>query len=164
MLTELHKRASDLGFALALVFILQTSNARVDDYQKRFAGESNPVRKAKIMQKLGDSEFDLLRQQVDAGDLDPALRTLTDYRDECISTHQSLKATGVDAEQKPSGFKELEFSVSENLGRLREILAGMPKDEQKRFNEIRSNLVELDRQLILELFPRQSKSGPKKSL
>jgi hypothetical protein len=158
---EPHKGVALTGMALLLILALQAAQGRVDDYEKRFAGESNPVRKAKIMQKLGDSQFDLLRQQVDAGDLDPALQTLTSYRDECVTAHQSLKSTGVDAEQKPSGFKELEFSLRENLGRLHEILSGIPKNEQKRFLELRTSLDELDRQLISELFPRQSKSAAK---
>lgn len=150
-------RVAHAALALAVLMQAQASKARVDEYRARFIAESNPVRKAKIIERLGDLQFDLVRQQMDAGDVDGAVRTLTDYHDECLATHQALKGAVSDPERKPSGFKELEFSVRENVSRMREIMTGLPKDEQDRFAPIRADLEELNRQLILELFPRQSK-------
>jgi len=152
-------RAAQAGLALALLMQAQASRGRVEEYKARFIAESSPVRKARIIEKLGDAQFDFVRQRLDAGDVDGALRTLTDYHDECLATHQALKGAVSDPERKPSGFKELELSVRENLSRLREIMTGLPKEEQDRFAPIRSDLDELNRQLILELFPRQPKSS-----
>jgi hypothetical protein len=42
-------------------------------------------------------------------------------------------------------------------------MAGLPKDDQKRFTEIRNELQGLDHQLILELFPRQTKPPGKET-
>ena len=156
-------RGARFGLALALVMPPQAQHARFAEYKARFDRESDPVRKAKLIEKLGDFEFDQIRQQVEAGDIDESVGTLTGYRDECSSLHKSLRATGVDPEQKPSGFKQLEFSVRESLTRLQDIMAGLPKDDQKRFVEIRNELEGLDHQLIQELFPRQLKAPGKDS-
>jgi hypothetical protein len=158
---KLVMRGARFGLALALVVPAQVQRDRFEEYKARFDKESDPVRKAKLIEKLGDFQFDQIRQQVEAGDIDQSLGTLTGYRDECASLHKSLRATGVDPEQKPSGFKQLEFSVRESLTRLKDIMAGLPKDDQNRFVGIRSELEGLDHQLILELFPRQSKTPGK---
>jgi hypothetical protein len=159
----LHICAAEAGVALALMLTAQVQQGRLEEYKARYERESDPVHKAKLVEKLGDYQFNEIRQQVQAGQFDQGLRTLEAYRDECSSTHQSLKATHADAEKKPSGFKELEFSVRENLNRLREVLVDVPKDQQARFLDIRAELEELNRQLIVELFPHQPKPGSKDS-
>jgi hypothetical protein len=156
-------RGASFGLALALMMQPQGQRDRLEEYKSRFDKENDPIRKAKLIEKLGDYQFDHVRQQVQAGDIDQSLSTLTGYRDECASLHESLRATGVDAEKKPSGFKQLEFSVRESLTRLEDIMAGIPKDDQKRFTEIRNELQGLDHQLILELFPRQTKPPGKET-
>jgi hypothetical protein len=150
-------RLTTFGLALALLIPPQAQHDRLGEYKSHFDKESDPQRKAKLIEKLGDFQFDHVRQQVQAGDIDDSLNTLTTYRDECASLHESLQATGADPEKKPAGFKQLEFSVRESLTRLEDIMAGLPKEDQKRFGEIRNELAGLDHQLILELFPKQSK-------
>jgi hypothetical protein len=154
---KLGMRGASFGLALALMMPPQVQRDRLEEYKSRFDKENDPIRKAKLIEKLGDYQFDHVRQEVQAGDIDQSLSTLTGYR------HESLRATGVDAEKKPSGFKQLEFSVRESLTRLEDIMAGLPKDDQKRFTEIRNELQGLDHQLILELFPRQTKPPGKET-
>ncbi|MFZ0038063.1 MAG: hypothetical protein WAK91_11615 [Candidatus Acidiferrales bacterium] len=160
---KLKMRSAGFGLALALLMPPQAQRARVEEFKARFDSEPDPVRKAKLIEKLGDYQFDQIRRQVEAGDLDQSVSILSGYRDECASLHKSLRATGVDPEKRPSGFKQLEFSVRESLTRLQDIMAGLPKDDQKRFVEMRTELEGLDHQLILELFPRQSKSPGKET-
>ncbi|MGC1686186.1 MAG: hypothetical protein WA734_11245 [Candidatus Acidiferrales bacterium] len=156
-------RLTWFGLAVMLVISPQAQHDRLGEYKSHFDKESDPQRKAKLIEKLGDFQFDHVRQQVQSGDIDDSLNTLTTYRDECASLHKSLQATGADPEKKPAGFKQLEFSVRESLTRLEDIMAGLPKEDQKRFGEIRNELAGLDHQLILELFPRQSKSAGKQA-
>ena len=115
---KLGMRGASFGLALALMMLPQVQRDRLEEYKSRFDKENDPIRKAKLIEKLGDYQFDHVRQQVRAGDIDQSLSTLAGYRDECASLHKSLRATGVDAEKKPSGFKQLEFSVRESLTRL----------------------------------------------
>jgi len=150
-------RCVAVGFTLALALPLLAQQTRLDDFKARFEKETDPIRRAKLIEKLGDFQFDQIRQQLGAGNIEQGLSTLAGYRDECASLHKLLRGMGVDAERKPAGFKQLEFSVRESLGRLQEIMAGLTRDDQQRFGTVRNELETLDRELIQELFPRQSK-------
>lgn len=158
---SLGMRVMQLGFAATLLLPQTLPQDRLAQYKTQFEHEKDPVRKAKLIAKLGAPEFEAIRRQVQAGNLDEALDQLGTYRDECVSTYQSLKATGANPEQKPAGFKQFQISLRESLNRLTEILAGLPGDEQRPFAEIQNQLEGLDGQLIRDLFPRQPRSNAK---
>lgn len=124
------------------------------ELRARFERESDPVRKAKWMLQLGDTEYADLRQAVSAGNLEDALSILTTYRQEARICQKALDERGVNAEKKPAGFKQLQISVREMLRRLDEVLAGITIDEQRPFLKIRADLEDLNRHLVEELFPR----------
>ena len=132
---------------------------RLAQYKTQFAAEKDPVRKAKLLQKISAPQFEAVHRQVQSGNLEQGVTSLESFKDDCAATHQLLKAKGVDPEQRPAGFKELQISVRQTLNRLSELLAGLSGDDQKPFLLVRDQLEELDSELIRELFPRQSKPG-----
>ncbi len=152
-----------VAVAVAALFAFCAARARGQDrlaqYKSQYAAEKDPVRKAKLLEKISGPQFDVVRQQVQSGDLEHGLRTLESFKEDCAVTHQSLKSKGVDAEQKPTGFKELQISVRQTLNRLSDLLAGLSGDDQKPFLQVREQLEQLDSELIRELFPRQAKPG-----
>jgi len=145
--------------ALALSAMQAGPPSQATLVKAQFERENDPVRKAKLVEKLGDAQFDEIRKQVADGNLDSGLATLETYRDECRKAHAALKAARSDAENKPAGFKQLQISVRESLNRLTEIMAGLTAEEQKPFLPVRKQLEELNSQLIHELFPRQAGSA-----
>jgi hypothetical protein len=131
--------------------------------RSRFNAEPDPVRKAKLMPKLGEAEFRDIRKDVDESRLSDAVAVLQQYRDEAQRCANAFDAAKIDAEKHPSGFKELQISLRESLRRLNEITRGLPADEQARFLEVREDLDEINRQMIHKLFPHEpAPSAPEK--
>ncbi len=131
------------------------------ELRERYTHEGDPVRRARLMPKLQSEEFSDLRKQADAGDYPQALITLGDFRDQVRTTQQELDGMGVNAEKKPSGFKELQIAVRKSLRDLDEIALTIPVDWQTPFRDLREELDQINKHLILELFPRQPGHPPK---
>jgi len=125
------------------------------DYRSQFDRETDPVRKAKMMPRLESAEFAELRKLMDGGDYPNALVMLGDIRDQIRDTSKALDARGVDPEKKPAGFKELQIAVREAVRDINDVLFTIPEDWQKPFRDIHQELDQINKHLILELFPRQ---------
>ena len=78
-------------------------------------------------------------------------------------TVQALSATGVNAEQHPAGFKELQISLRETLRHIDELILQLPQDKRPWFQAVRSDLANSHNLLIEALFPslggKRSKRG-----
>lgn len=146
--------------AMALLFVPLPPQEHLAQYKTQFDNEKDPVRRAKILVKLSASQFQQIRSEADSGKAEDGLKHLEVVRDECISTHEALKAKAEDPERKSAGFKELEISVRESLHRLREILAGLVGEDERHYAKVRTQLEQLHNELIKELFPRQPGAGP----
>jgi hypothetical protein len=148
-----------LGASLAIGAADQESRAR---YEAQFQLERDPVAKAKILAKLGRFEIDKGRADLKADKDEQALADLEHYRDEVESTVQALSATGVNAEQHPSGFKELQISLRETLRHIDDIINLLPYDKRPWFQAVRSDLAKSQNMLIEALFPTVGEKRSKK--
>jgi hypothetical protein len=148
------------SLAMGLLFLPLPPQEHLGQYKSQFDNEKDPVRKAKILVKLTESQFQQIRTEADSGKPEEGLKDLETIRDECVATHRALKSQGLDPERKSAGYKELEISVRESLHRLREILAGLGGEDEKQYARVRSQLEELNSELIKELFPRQPGASP----
>ncbi len=153
------KRASRICkvlFAAALFASFAFAQDRTAELRGRFAHESNPVRKAKLLPDLGVAEFDQIAQDASNDNIADALSLASRYRDEARSCVTGLDATHVDAAKHPNGFKQLQISVQESLRRLDADLHEMTADDQAQFASVRQDLVDMNHHLIEELFPAGS--------
>src|SRR3979411_776035 len=96
----------DLKMCMALIAAVVLSapavaQDRLASDLARYEQETDVVRKARALVKLGDDQIDEARKQLKAGDDVGSLHTLDRYRDEIQHMTEALKATGVDAERKP---------------------------------------------------------------
>lgn len=123
--------------------------------QARFARETDPVHKAKLMVKLERGEFDEIEAQVAGNNLTQATDGLKQYQSQVDSVSKALDATKRNAAKHAAGFLQLQVSVREALRRLNNILVGLTSDEQKPFRDVRDDLEDVNRHLMLELFPSQ---------
>jgi hypothetical protein len=130
------------------------SQTRIAELQQRLAQESDPVRKAKKMPKLGEEEFKQIRKDIASQRLAEALTLLRQYRSEIRSCLQGLDAAGINPVKHSSGFRQLQISLRESLRRLDAIIPIVSPDAQSGFIEVRADLDEMNRHLIEELFPR----------
>jgi hypothetical protein len=135
------------------------AQGQVDGHRSRFQQESDPVRKARAMPKFGEALLDHMGLQLQKGEVAGALDTLAEYRDAIVTSHGRLKASGINAEKKPSGFKQLEIHVRRGLRRLEDFLVAVPVEQRESFEQIRKQLDQVDRELIEMLFPRRP--GPR---
>jgi len=156
-------RATRGAWALLLVATLFFGSALAEEgtaaLRSRFDAESDPVRKAKLMPKLGEAEFREIRKHIDEDRIADAVAVLKQYRDEAQLCANGLDASKINAEQHPSGFKELQISLRESLRRLNEITRSLSADEQAPFLEVREGLDEINRHMIQKLFPHEPPPG-----
>lgn len=142
------------GFVLAaLVLSPAAPRDHTPELRARFAHETSPVRKAKLMQKLGSAEFKEIEQDVTAGQFSAAAAILDRYHAEAEQCSKELDQMGADAAKKPGGFKQLQMSVREALRRLDRLISRMNADQQLPFRRDRDSLEELNSHLLQELFP-----------
>jgi len=118
------------------------------------------MRRAQMMPKLGEAEFDEITRDVDAGKLPEAVAVLREYSSEIGSCEKGLDAEHINAEKHPKGYKQLEISLRESLRRLNGLLVSFTAEEQQPFLDVRSDLDTLNRHLIRELFPNQPDKSP----
>ncbi len=143
------------AFAALALFAPLAAQDRLTVEQSRYDQETDPVRKARALVKLGDDQIDEARKQLKNGDDVGSLHTLEQYRDEVVHMAEVLKATGVDPEKKPAGFKELQISLRETIRRIDDLIFTLPVDKRPFFRELRTDLVNTQNELIDALFPRQ---------
>lgn len=151
------------GVVLAALALASTSSSqdRIADLRQRFTQESDPVRKAKKMPQLGEAEFQQIQKDVASEEFADALALLREYRGEVQSCVQGLDATGTNAVKHSSGFRQLQISLRESLRRLDTMVPLISPEAQSGFMEERTNLNEINKHLIEELFPRPKQSPAK---
>ncbi|MGH9775118.1 MAG: hypothetical protein ACRD50_09245 [Candidatus Acidiferrales bacterium] len=124
-------------------------------FREQYASEKDPVRRAKLLQRTGAAEMAVCRKAVEEKDLPRSVILLGDYRDAVLETQKQLEGLGVDAENRPAGFKQLQISVRESLRMMKDILLEVPEDWKDPFNAVHAQLEEVNRELLRDLFPRQ---------
>jgi hypothetical protein len=157
-----------LGVALALAtscLCWPALPARAQDaYSKleaQYQSENDPVRKAKIVAKLGHFEIDQSRSDLKAGDEEKALAVLERYNDEVRKTGEALTASGIDPERRPAGFKELQISLREFIRQLDDLILTLPFDKRPWFQAVRSDISATQNSLFDALFPSGNGKGSK---
>ena len=147
--------------ALALCIPLAAQD-RLAQSLAKYQSETDPVRKSRALAKLGDEQVDLARKQLKGDDEVASLHTLEQYRDEVRDTVAALQGTGINAERKPDGFKELQISLRETIRRIDDLILTLEVDKRPFFREVRNDLFMDQNQLIDDLFPRRpDRNSPK---
>jgi biotin operon repressor len=128
----------------------------------QYEHEPDPIRKAKELAKFGDDQISLASRQFKSGDDVGSLHTLEQYRDEVLATFQALKATGVNVEKKPAGFKELQISLRQTTRHMDGLIFTIPVDKRPFFQEVRADIGRMQNDLMDVLFPRKPHQDAKK--
>ena len=133
---------------------------RTAEFRSRFSKEADPVRKAKILPQLSDSEFHQIQPLIASGNLTEAGAIANQLADEAESAVKGLDAKVRDPEKHAEGYRQAEISVRSSVRRINDILVGLSADDQKPFLDARNRLDELERHLIRELFPHRPDAPP----
>lgn len=151
--------AQSSGLALVLTVVLAPLAAQqyrtTEQLRARFVQEADPIRKAKLMPPLGDSEFKDAVTALADDKTALALGMVKQYLDEAQSVEKALDEKTADPEKHPNGYKQLQISLRESVRRLDSMIVGLSAEDRTPFVEIRSQLDEMDRHLMQQLFPKQ---------
>jgi hypothetical protein len=152
---------------VALPWTALVAADQLTDLQARFDHENNSVRKAKLLEKLGDAEFDATRQASQAQNYQSVDLILEKYRDNARAAMDALKREHPDAERHTNGFKQLQMHVHRSLRELDEALLVSPPEYKPPLELVKRDLLAMDDELLKLLFPRRlpdKKPDEKKSM
>lgn len=159
--------ARGLGMSLAaLVCVIAAAADDISQLQARFDRENNSVRKAKLLEKLGDAQLEETRRASQSGDFRTIGLVLEKYRDNARTAVNALEKEHPDGERHTGGYKQLQIHVHKALRDVDEILVIAPEEYRPPIEIVRRDLATLDDELLNSLFPRRpegKKSEEKKS-
>ena len=152
-----------LGAAMMCCVAGAAAVDKLGEMQARFDHEKNPVRRAKLLEKLGDAEFDEARRAFKANDLSTVGMVLEKYRDNVRVALEGLKKKHTDAQKDSNGYRQLEIHVRRGIREADEIIVRVPEEYQPPLQIVRHDLDVMDRELIHMLFLHHDEvpAGPK---
>ena len=143
------------GLLVFVAILLPGGTESLADLQARFDRETNGVRKAKLIEKLGDAQLEEARRAGKAGDYNAVGLTLEKYRDNVRAALDALKKQHPDAEKQSNGYRQLQMHVRKGIHEVDETLLVSPEDYKPPLQIVRQDLVGMDEELLKMLFPRR---------
>jgi hypothetical protein len=154
------------GMPFGSVVITLSAAARTEDsaakIEEQYQNENDPVRKAKLLAKLGPLEVDRARAYINNNDDEHALSAIAHYRDEVHKTTDQLDAAKLNVAKHSSGYKELQIGLRESIRRLNDTILSLPEDRRPPFEAVRSDLTAIQAALFEELFPTAAEKSENK--
>ena len=141
------------SLALVLFLLSPAVTETLAELQARFDRESNAVHKAKILEKLGDAQFEETRRAGKAGDQATVALTLEKYRDNVRAALELLKKQHPDAERQSNGYRQLQFHVRRAIREVDESLLMAPDEYKPPLQIVRGDLIAIHDEMIKLLFP-----------
>jgi hypothetical protein len=157
-LTPAKKSRAKAATALIAAMLCLGAARPVEDVaqlQARFNQEKDGNKKAKLMQKLGDAQFDQERAAARANDYVTVGTVMEKYRDNVRETLEALKKSHPNAEKHSSGYKRLEIHVGRGLREIRDVILAMPEPYRPPMHLVERDLKDMDMELLRLLFPRR---------
>jgi hypothetical protein len=133
---------------------------KLSELQARFDSEPSGVHKAKMLQKLGDAEFEEAGRAEKSGDYSTVGLLMEKYRDNVRVASEALEKENPDGERHPNGYKQLEMHVQKGLRQIDELLLIAPPEFKPPLQLVRKDLVSFDDELLRSLFPRKHENKP----
>jgi len=144
------------GLVAVTLFVAAPAYAQgVSDLQGRFDREKNAVAKAKLLEKLGDAQFDEARHAEKEGDNSAVDLTLEKYRDNVRAALEALKKQHPDAEKHSNGYRQMEMHLKHGIREVEESMLAAPPPYKPPLQIVRQELIEIDDELIRLLFPHR---------
>jgi hypothetical protein len=127
----------------------------VAELQAHFDRESNSVKKAKLMVKLGEAQFEQARRAGKEGDNNAVDATMEKYRDNVRAALEALKKQHADAERHSNGYRQIEIHVKEGIREVEDSMLAAPAPYKPPLQIVRQDLIAMDEELIRMLFPHR---------
>src|SRR5215470_19690792 len=138
-----------------VLFLPAIAQESVADLQAKFDRESNSVKKAKLLVRLGDAQFEESRRAGKAGDNNTVDATMEKYRDNVRAALDALKKQHPDAEKHSNGYRQMEMHVKHGIREVEDSMLAATPAYKPPLQIVRQELVAMDDELILMLFPHR---------
>ncbi|HKD49436.1 MAG TPA: hypothetical protein VKB90_01485 [Candidatus Acidoferrum sp.] len=151
-----------LGCAAMIFLVLPPAIAQqtVAELQGHFDRETNSVKKAKLLVKLGDAEFEEARRAEKEGDNNAVDATMEKYRDNVRAALEALKKQHADAEKHSNGYRQVEMHVKQGIREVEDSMLAAPAPYKPPLQIVRQDLISMDEDLIRLLFPHRPADKP----
>src|SRR5215831_17120249 len=129
-----------LGSTLISASPLQQPDKRIEQLSKereRLKRTNDPVDRTKTDIRISEILLTFVGDAVKDGDPDALSQRLTEYREAIEDAHQTMTATGRDANKKPGGFKDLEMSLRRQLVRLKDLGQALTYEQRDVVDKVR---------------------------
>jgi hypothetical protein len=144
-----------------LVFVFPPSGTEtLAELQGRFDRETNAVHKAKLLERLGDAQFEAARSAEQAHDSVTVGLTLEKYRDNVRAALEALKKQHPNAEKHSNGYRQLQIHVRKGIREVEETLLVAPEPYKPPLEIVRHDLIAMDDELLKMLFPARPGKPP----
>ena len=143
------------GLFVFLTIVPPGAAESLAELQARFDRETNGVHKAKLMEKLGEAQFEEARRAGKAREYDSLGLTLEKYRDNVRAAVGALKKQHPDAERQSNGYRQLEMHLRKGIRELDETILVSPEGYKPPLQIVRQDLIAMDDELLKSLFPRR---------
>src|SRR5215468_10878441 len=143
-----------------VLFLPAIAQESVAELQAKFDHENNSVKKAKLLVRLGDAQFEEARRAEKAGNNNAVDATLEKYRDNVRAALEALKKQHGDAEKHSNGYKQMEIHVKEGIREVEDSMIATPVPYKPPLQIVRQDLINMDEKLIRLLFPHQPADKP----
>ena len=138
-----------------LLLFFSTVTESVAELQARFDRETNSVRKAKLLERLGDAQFEEARRAGKDADNNVVGFTMEKYRDNVRAALEALKKQHPNAEKQSNGYRQLEMHVHKGIREVEDTMLAAPAPYKPPLQIVRQDLISMDEELIKLLFPHR---------
>jgi hypothetical protein len=134
---------------------LEKVEEEVQHLQEKYDKEKSKdaVHQAKALAKLLPKVVEAAGLRIQAGQVDQAIESLTQCRDEAERVYKALLATGRNPVKKSDGFTQLQIALRESVRGLSEVLFVVPYQRREPVEAVRADMEQLNARLLQELFP-----------
>jgi hypothetical protein len=149
-----------LQLTLGVVFLISLADSpaaaqNAAEWQARFDHESNSIKKAKMLEKLGDAQFEEAREAGKNGDNNAVGLIMEKYRDNARAALQALKKQHPDAERHSNGYRQMEMHLKNGIREAEDSMLAAPPPYKPPLQIVRQDLIAMDDELIRMLFPQR---------
>jgi hypothetical protein len=134
---------------------------KVGELQSHFDHESHATSKVKLLEKLGEAQFASATSAQHAGNFNDIGIICEKFRDNVRSAFDLLRKQEPNAEKHADGYRHLELLTRRGIRDVEDLLIIVPEEIRPPIELVRSDLIQIDDELIHFLFPRRSKDAPK---
>ncbi len=145
---------------ISLLLFPAVAQQSVAELQAKFDRETNSVRKAKLLVKLGDAQFEEARRAEKEGDNNAVDATMEKYRDNVRAALEALKKQHTDAEKHSNGYRQMEMHVKQGIREVEDSMLAAPAPYKPPLQIVRQDLIAMDEEMIRLLFPHRPADKP----